>query len=192
FIAGSCANIEEYLSDIFSLVKLQQEKLSDSEDEEIEDFIEEIDLEYLQEDLPKLMKSMHQGITRLKDISLSLRTFARSDIAHQVEYQIHEGLNSTLMLLKHRLKDIGSRPKIEVIKSYSEIPSITCYPGQLNQVFMNIVANAIDAFDDLHETCNEHLAALPYSIIITSSVDSTQKAVSISIEDNALGMTPEV
>ncbi|MEM1395813.1 MAG: response regulator, partial [Cyanobacteria bacterium P01_H01_bin.150] len=192
FIAGSCSNIEEYLKDIFSLVELQQEKLADSDDEEIEELIEEIDLEYLMEDLPKLIQSMRNGITRLKDISLSLRTFARSDIAHQVEYQIHEGLNSTLMLLKHRLKDIGSRPKIEVIKSYSEIPSITCYPGQLNQVFMNIVANAIDAFDDLHETKNEQLAASPYAITITTSADSAQNTVSVCIEDNALGMTPEV
>ncbi|MCJ8282397.1 MAG: hybrid sensor histidine kinase/response regulator [Rivularia sp. ALOHA_DT_140] len=192
FIAGSCSNIEEYLNDIFSLVKLQQEKLSDSDDEEIEELIEDIDLEYLIEDLPKLMKSMRQGIKRLKDISLSLRTFARSDIAHQVEYQIHEGLNSTLMLLKHRLKDIGSRPKIEIIKNYSELPPIHCYPGQLNQVFMNIIANAIDAFDDLHEFSQEKVSTSPYSMEITTSVDSIENTVSISIEDTALGMAPEI
>lgn len=191
FIAGSCLNIEDYINDIFSLVELQQEKLSDCEDEEIEELIEEIDLEYLKEDLPKLLNSMRQGINRLKDISLSLRTFARTDIAHQVEYQIHEGINSTLMLLKHRLKDIGERPKIEIIKNYSDLPPITCYPGQLNQVFMNIVANAIDAFDDLH-LANNSTANLPYCITITTSVDTTQNSVSICIEDNALGMNPEV
>ena len=192
FIAGSCSNIEEYLNDIFSLVELQQQKLSDSEDEEIEELIEEIDLEYLKQDLPKLLKSMHQGITRLKDISLSLRTFARGDIGSQVEYQIHEGINSTLMLLKHRLKDIGERPKIEIIQNYSELPPINCYPGQLNQVFMNIIANAIDAFDDLHENSDDSATHLPYSITIATSVDSTQNIVSIYIEDNALGMPPEV
>ena len=192
FIAGSCANIEEYLSDVFSLVELQQEKLADSEDEEIEELIEEIDLEYLKEDLPKLMKSMRQGITRLKDISLSLRTFARADNASKVEYQIHEGLNSTLMLLKHRLKDIGERPRIHIIKKYSELPPINCYPGQLNQVFMNIVANAIDAFDDLHKKPEEQIATSQYSITITTSVDSAENNVSICIEDNALGMLPEV
>ena len=192
FIAGSCSNIEEYLNDIFSLVELQQEKLSDSEDKEIEELIEEIDLEYLKEDLPKLIKSMRQGITRLKDISLSLRTFARSDIASQVEYQIHEGINSTLMLLKHRLKDIGERSKIEIIQNYSELPPINCYPGQLNQVFMNIIANAIDAFDDLHENSDEQTVTSPYSIIIATSVDSTQNIVSICVEDNALGMPSEV
>jgi signal transduction histidine kinase len=191
FIAGSCSNIEEYIKDIFSLVELQQEKLSDSEDEEIEELIEEIDLEYLKEDLPKLMNSMRQGITRLKDISLSLRTFARTDIAYQVEYQIHEGLNSTLMLLKHRLKDIGNRPKISIIKNYSDLPPISCYPGQLNQVFMNIIANAIDAFDDLHSP-DDSTANLSYSIRITTSVDSANNTISICIEDNALGMTPGV
>ena len=137
------------------------------------------------------MNSMRQGITRLKDISLSLRTFARTDIAYQVEYQIHEGLDSTLMLLKHRLKDIGNRPQIDIIKNYQKIPPITCYPGQLNQVFMNIIANAIDAFDDLH-SANNSAENLPYTITIATSVDSTQNTVSISIEDNALGMTPEI
>ena len=191
FIGGNCSHIEGYINDIFTLVKLQQEKLSDSNNEEIEEFIEEIDLEYLMEDLPKMMKSMHQGIARLKDISLSLRTFARADIASQVEYQIHEGLNSTLMLLKHRLKDVGDRPQIEIIKNYSELPPITCYPGQLNQVFMNIIANAIDAFDDLHET-DGNIEKAPYSITISTSVNSSQNTVSICIQDNALGMTPEV
>ncbi len=191
FIGGSCGNIEEYINDIFSLIKLQQEKLADSDDREIEELIEEIDLEYLMEDLPKLMNSMRQGITRLKDISLSLRTFARTDIAHQVEYQIHEGLDSTLMLLKHRLKDIGNRPQIDIIKNYNELPPITCYPGQLNQVFMNIIANAIDAFDDLH-SADDSTTNLPYTITIATSVDSTQNTVLICIEDNALGMTPEV
>jgi signal transduction histidine kinase len=191
FIGGSCGNIEEYINDIFSLIKLQQEKLADSDDREIEELIEEIDLEYLMEDLPKLMNSMRQGIARLKDISLSLRTFARTDIAHQVEYQIHEGLDSTLMLLKHRLKDIGNRPQIDIIKNYNELPPITCYPGQLNQVFMNIIANAIDAFDDLH-SADDSTTNLPYTITIATSVDSTQNTVSICIEDNALGMTPEV
>ncbi|MGD1910406.1 MAG: response regulator [Rivularia sp. (in: cyanobacteria)] len=192
FIGGNCSHIEEYINDILSLVKLQQEKLSDTDDEEIEELLEEIDLDYLIDDLPKLLGSMRQGIKRLKDISLSLRTFARGDIGSKVEYQIHEGINSTLMLLKHRLKDIGDRPKIEIIKKYSELPPVTCYPGQLNQVFMNIIANAIDAFDDLYQRSQEKIAVLPCSITITTSVDSLQNIVSICIEDNALGMPPEV
>ena len=191
FIGGSCNHIEGYVNDVLSLVKLQQEKLAD-DDEEIAELIEEIDLEYLIEDLPKLMKSMRQGIARLTDISLSLRTFARGDIASKVEYEIHEGINSTLMLLKHRLKDIGERPKIEIIKNYSELPLINCYPGQLNQVFMNIIANAIDAFDDLYQKADGEIIACGNTIAIATSVNPDQNTVSICIEDTALGMPPEV
>ncbi|WP_445638108.1 histidine kinase [Nostoc sp. DSM 114161] len=192
FISGNCSHIEEYVNALFRLVNLQQQKLPHS-DPEIEEFVEEIDLEYMAEDLPKLLLSMHQGIGRLKDISLSLRTFARADISSKVEFQVHEGIDSTLMLLKHRLKDQGDRPKIEVVTQYSELPSITCYPGQLNQVFMNIIANAIDAFDDLHQNrLNREIAAWDNTIAITTSVDRQQKTVTICIEDNALGMPPEV
>ncbi|OCQ99878.1 hybrid sensor histidine kinase/response regulator [Nostoc sp. MBR 210] len=192
FISGNCSYIEQYVNDLFRLVDLQQQKLPDP-DPEVEELIEEIDLEYLYEDLPKLLLSMHQGIERLKDISLSLRTFARADISSKVEFQIHEGLDSTIMLLKHRLKDQGDRSKIEVVTQYSELPPITCYPGQLNQVFMNIIANAIDAFDDLHQNVSKQaIAPCQYTITITTSVDNQQETVSICIEDNALGMPPEV
>ncbi|WP_413173832.1 response regulator [Anabaena azotica] len=193
FISGNCYHIEEYVKDILHLVHLQQQKLPHP-DPELEEFLEEIDLEYLIKDLPKILVSMHQGIDRLKDISLSLRTFARSDISSKVEFQIHEGMDSTLMLLKHRLKNQGNRPTIEVVRQYGTLPSITCYPGQMNQVFMNIIANAIDAFDDLHQN---HLdqktdVADPYTITITTSVDHEQQNVSICIEDNACGMPPDV
>ncbi|WP_414755443.1 response regulator [Anabaena sp. CCY 9910] len=193
FISGNCSHIEEYVKDILRLVHLQQQKLSHS-DPEIEELVEEIDLEYLAADLPKILGSMHQGIDRLKDISLSLRTFARSDISSKVEFQIHEGMNSTLMLLKHRLKDQTDRPKIEVIKEYGTLPPITCYPGQLNQVFMNIIANAIDAFDDLHQKCSDQKIKVsePHTITINTSVDQEQASVTICIEDNALGIPPEV
>ncbi|WGV25577.1 sensor histidine kinase [Halotia branconii] len=192
FISGNCSHIQEYVNDLLRLINLQQQKLPDP-DPEIAELVEEIDLDYLAEDLPKLLLSMQQGIGRLKDISLSLRTFARSDISSKVEFQIHEGINSTLMLLKHRLKDQGDRPKIEVITQYSELPPITCYPGQLNQVFMNIIANAIDAFDDLHQnSLDQEKGDCQNTITITTSCDRQQQTVSICIEDNALGMPPEV
>jgi signal transduction histidine kinase len=193
FISGNYFHIEEYVKDLLRLVNLQQQKLSHS-DPEIAKLVEDIDLKYLVEDLPKILGSMHQGIGRLKDISLSLRTFARSDISSMIEFQIHEGIDSTLMLLKHRLQDQGNRPKIEVIKEYGNLPPINCYPGQLNQVFMNIIANAIDAFDDLYQngSVKNIAAATPQTITITTSVEHQQKTVSICIEDNAFGMPPEV
>jgi signal transduction histidine kinase len=193
FISGNCSHIEEYVKDLLRLVNLQQQKQAHP-DPEIQELVAEIDLEYLVEDLPKILGSINQGIDRLKDISLSLRTFARSDISSKVEFQIDEGINSTLMLLKHRLKDQGDRPKIEVVTKYGGLPPISCYPGQLNQVFMNIIANAIDAFEDLFENGSDQqiASACPNTITITTSVDHEQKTVTICIEDNALGMTPAV
>ncbi|AVH65176.1 hybrid sensor histidine kinase/response regulator [Nostoc sp. 'Peltigera membranacea cyanobiont' N6] len=193
FISGNCSHLEEYMKSLLRLVNLQQQKIS-HQDPEIEQLVKEIDLEYLGEDLPKIIGSMHQGISLLKDISLSLRTFARSDISSMVEFQIHQGIDTTLMLLKHRLKGQGNRSKIETIKQYGELPPITCYPGQLNQVFMNIIANAIDAFDDLHQnhSVQEISAAVPHTIAIATSVDRQQETVTICIEDNAFGMPPEV
>ncbi|MEH2381320.1 MAG: response regulator [Nostoc sp.] len=192
FVGGNLSYIEEYINDLLRLVSLQQQKLPQP-NAEIQELLEEIDLEYLVEDLPKLMASMHQGITRLKEISLSLRTFARTDIASQVEFQIHEGIDSTIMLLRHRLKDNGDRPKIEVVTQYGDLPAISCYPGQLNQVFMNIIANAIDAFDELNQNhSDQKIAVYPNIITITTSVEPQQKTVTICIQDNGLGMPAEV
>ncbi|MFW9261194.1 hybrid sensor histidine kinase/response regulator [Nostoc sp. CALU 546] len=192
FIGGNISYIEEYVNNLLRLVSLQQQKLAQP-DPEIQELVEEIDLEYLAEDLPKLLGSMRQGITRLKDISLSLRTFTRTDISSQVEFQIHEGIDSTLMLLKHRLKGNGDRPKIQVVTQYGELPAISCYPGQLNQVFMNIIANAIDAFDELDQNhSDQNINAYPNTITITTSVDSQQQTVTICIQDNGPGMLAEV
>jgi signal transduction histidine kinase len=177
---------------LLRLVHLYQEKLPHP-DEDIDELVEEIDLEYITEDLPTLLASMAQGIDRLKEMSLSLRTFARSDIASKIDYQIHEGINSTLMLLKHRLKGNGDRSKIEVVTQYSELPPITCYPGQLNQVFMNIIANAIDAFEDCDRKHSaQQVVAQAKTITITTSVDTQKETVSICIQDNGPGMLPEV
>ncbi|MEH2289730.1 hybrid sensor histidine kinase/response regulator [Nostoc sp.] len=193
FVSGNLFYIEEYVNNLLRLVSLQQQKLPQP-DPEIEKLVEEIDLEYLAEDLPKLLASMHQGITRLQEISLSLRTFTRADISSQVEFQIQEGIDSTLMLLKHRLKGNGDRTKIQVVTQYGELPPISCYPGQLNQVFMNIIANAIDAFDELHQNHSEReIAACPMNIItITTSVNPQQQTVTICIQDNGPGMLTEV
>ncbi|HEY9803490.1 MAG TPA: response regulator [Leptolyngbyaceae cyanobacterium] len=192
FIAGSLSHIEEYTTGLLELIDLQQQKLPEL-DPEIEDLIAEIDLDYIHEDLPKLIKSMNQGINRLKDISLSLRTFARADIASQVEFQIHEGIDSTLMLLKHRLKGEGNRPGIKVITDYGNLPPISCYPGQLNQVFMNIIANAVEAFDEPnYENSHQRIAPSQPTIHITTSVDSQRENVTICIQDNGCGMPLEV
>ncbi|WP_442948860.1 hybrid sensor histidine kinase/response regulator [Nostoc sp.] len=192
FIEGNFSYITEYTNNLLHLVNLQQQKLPHPEPE-IEELLNQMDFEYLAEDIPKLLASMRQGIDRLKGISLSLRTFARSDISSKMEFQIHEGINSTLMLLKHRLKNQGDHPTIEVVTQYGKLPPISCYPGQLNQVFMNIIANAIDAFDDLNQNhSDQKIAACPNTITITTSVNCQQETVTICIQDNGPGMLPEV
>ncbi|WP_375469037.1 response regulator [uncultured Nostoc sp.] len=192
FIEGNFSYITEYTNNLLHLVNLQQQKLPHPEPE-IEELLNQMDFEYLAEDIPKLLASMRQGIDRLKGISLSLRTFARSDISSKMEFQIHEGINSTLMLLKHRLQNKGNHPAIEVITQYGKLPPISCYPGQLNQVFMNIIANAIDALDDLNQNhSDQKIAACPNTITITTSVNYQQETVIICIQDNGPGMLPEV
>ncbi|MBD2202498.1 hybrid sensor histidine kinase/response regulator [Calothrix sp. FACHB-1219] len=192
FISGNCSHIEQYINDLLRLINLYQEKLPDP-DPDIDELVEEIDLDYITEDLPKLLASMNQGINRLKEMSLSLRTFARADISSKIDYQIHEGIDSTLMLLQHRLKGNGDRSAIKVVKQYSELPPIACYPGQLNQVFMNIIANAIDAFEECHD--RQHALQTntkPQTITVTTSVNLQTETVTISIQDNGPGMVPEV
>ncbi|WP_298911395.1 response regulator [uncultured Nostoc sp.] len=192
FIEGNFSYITEYTNNLLHLVNLQQQKLPHPEPE-IEELLNQMDFEYLAEDIPKLLASMRQGIDRLKGISLSLRTFARSDISSKMEFQIHEGINSTLMLLKHRLQNKGNHPAIEVITQYGKLPPISCYPGQLNQVFMNIIANAIDALDDLNQNHSyQKITACPNTITITTSVNYQQETVIICIQDNGPGMLPEV
>jgi signal transduction histidine kinase len=193
FITGNLACVGGYMQDLLELVTRYQETVPNP-DPAITDLIEDIDLAYLTEDASKLMQSMQDGIVRLKDISLSLRTFARSDImTNRVEFQIHEGIDSTLLLLKHRTKADEHRPEIQIIKEYGALPPILCYPGQLNQVFMNIIANAIDAIDELNGTRSyEEARRQPSQITIRSEVHAAGDRITLSIRDNAGGMPPAV
>jgi DNA-binding response OmpR family regulator len=191
-IGGNILHVEGFAQDLLNLVHLYQQKYPQP-DRDIDDLIEEIDLAYLSKDLPKLMKSMQEGVNRLQDISLSLRTFARSDIAHKVEFQVHEGIESTLMLLKHRTKANAQRPAIQIIEQFGKLPPISCYSGQLNQVFMNILANAIDALDDAnHGRVYQDIVAHPNTIVISTSVHADRESVVIRIQDNGKGIPLEL
>ncbi|MBD2001863.1 MULTISPECIES: hybrid sensor histidine kinase/response regulator [Cyanophyceae] len=159
---------------------------------QIEQKAEEIDIEYLLEDLPKMFLSMQTGIERIRNISTSLRTFSRADVDCKVSVNIHEGLESTLMILQHRLKAQDYRPAIQVIKKYAEIPKVECYLGQLNQVFMNILANAIDALEEANlGRSYEAIKASPNQIIVETEMKNEQQ-VAIRIVDNGMGMTKDV
>jgi two-component system, NtrC family, sensor kinase len=184
FIAGNLKPASHYIQDLFSLIDLYQTKVSPL-DTDIAEKIELIDLDYIREDLPKLLGSMQEGVDRIRNISTSLRAFSRSDTTHHIAFNIHEGLDSTLMILSHRLKSTRSQPGIQVIKDYGVLPLIECYPGQINQVFMNILSNAIDALDD--RTAEEN-----HPNIIRIWTEVLNDSVRIHIADNGPGMSEEV
>ncbi|WP_339374020.1 sensor histidine kinase [Calothrix sp. PCC 6303] len=187
FIAGNVNYAEEYIHSLLDLLKLYQEKFYNVP-LEIKQKIEEIELEFLTSDLNKIMKSMRIGTERIRDIVVSLRNFSRLDEAEIKEVDIHSGIDSTLMILEHRLKPRGNYQKIEIIKNYGDLPPIECYPGQINQVFMNILGNAIDALE--LGVGEESPVQTPQIAIYTEIVK--EEWVVIKIVDNGVGMTQEV
>jgi signal transduction histidine kinase len=188
FLAGNVAHALGYIQNLFNLIHLYQTHCPNL-NPEIQAEIEAIDLEYIQTDLPKLMGSMNTGIERIQSLSTSLRTFSRSDSDRPVLFDLHEGLDSTLLILKHRLKANQERPAIEVIKDYANLPQIQCYAGQLNQVFMNIIANAIDAVEDTNQ--GKSYQEITNQIHIKTALLPDQTAVQIRIQDNGVGMSAE-
>ena len=190
FIGGNLQPARDYVDDLLGLIDLYQEKLPDG-DEDLEEEIEAIDLDFLREDLPKLIDSMKLGVDRIAHISTSLRTFSRTDKEHQVPFNLHEGIDSTILILKHRLKANEQRPAIEIIKEYGNIPEVRCFPGQLNQVFMNLIANAIDALDEGNAGRSfEEISVNPNRITIQTDIQ--EEGVTIRISDNGVGMPSEV
>ncbi len=190
FLQGNIKPAQDYVNDLLNFIDLLLTKCPRT-DREIENKMEAIDWEFIQEDLPKLLASMNLGVERIRSISQSLRTFSRQDKDYKIAFDIHEGIDSTLLILQHRTKAQEKRPKIEIIKEYQIIPAIQCFPSQLNQVFMNILANAIDALEEGNQgkTYGE-IEVDPNCIIIrTSRLNETQ--IQIQIEDNGCGMNLE-
>ncbi|MBK1987575.1 HAMP domain-containing protein [Sphaerospermopsis aphanizomenoides BCCUSP55] len=178
FIYGNVQYAEKYLQDLVDLLKLYQEQYTD-QNEIIEEKITEIDLPFLTEDLAKMLLSMKVGAQRIREIVLSLRNFSRLDEAEMKDVDIHEGIDNTLLILNHRLT-----PEIKVTKKYGYLPLIDCYPAQLNQVFMNIISNAIDALLECKDKANQEI------VIETSKVDD--HCIKVGIKDNGLGIIPEI
>jgi PAS domain S-box-containing protein len=192
FLVGNLQPAKDYVQDLFGLIDLYQEKYPNF-DPDIYDEIETIDLEYLREDLPKLIISMESGVNRLKAISASLRIFSRDDSERPISFNIHEGLESTLLILKHRLKGNETRPEIQVVKDYGDLPLVKCYAGQLNQVFMNLLANAIDALEESNQICSfEYIKDNPNQIGVRTKLSEDRQQVLIHISDNGPGMMPDV
>lgn len=190
FLNGSINNGEDYVQDLLGHLALYQQHYPNPI-APIQDNAEKIDLEFLGKDLPKLLHSMKGATDRIQGISTSLRTFSRADTEHTVSANLHDGIDSTILILKYRLKANERRPAINVIQDYGDIPEINCFPGQLNQVFMNILANAIDMFDDMAQGQSfDQLKVHPQEITIRTTTATNQ--VQIQITDNGKGMTEDV
>ncbi|MEM6755277.1 MAG: ATP-binding protein [Cyanobacteria bacterium P01_C01_bin.38] len=179
FIYGNIEAAVVYLRDLLTLVDLYQKNYPQAV-AEINQHIDDIDLDYIIEDFPNLLESMNQGAERISKIVQSLRDFSHLDEANYKRIDIHTGIDNTIQLLQHRLNITSDRKEIKVIKEYAQLPKVECYPKQLNQVFMNVLCNAIDA---LEKELN------PQIKIVTEILDS--KAL-IRILDNGIGITEEV
>ena len=191
FISGNIIHISEYADDLLELIGLYQEDFPNPSDK-IQDKIDDIDLEFILDDLPKVINSMQIGSHRIREIVLSLRTFSRLDEAEMKEVDIHQGIDSTLLILQNRLKAKPEHPEIKVIKNYSDLPLVQCYAGQLNQVFMNIISNAIDSIESYNN--RRSLAEIqnhPGQIkIYTELTDNNQ--IQIRIIDNGQGIPESI
>ncbi|MEZ2321367.1 MAG: AAA family ATPase [Microcoleus sp.] len=192
FISGNINEANRSVADLINHLKLYQEEVT-APSSKIEQDAEDIDLEYLIQDLPKMLGSMKVGCDRIRNISTSLRTFSRADTSQKVSADIHEGIDSTLMILQHRLKANSDRPLIQVVKEYGNLPKVKCYLGQLNQVFMNILANAIDCFEEANKGRSfDEIELAPNIITIKTQIDDEHQIVVIKIGDNGRGISEEV
>lgn len=185
FIYGNINFAQEYTSNLLEIVKLYGRHCQDPHPE-IEELAKAIELDFLLEDFPNMLSSIKIGAERLGEIVKSLRNFSRKDEAEVKAVDIHEGIESTLMILQNRLKATPKREAIALIKEYGNLPPIECYAGQLNQVFMNILSNAIDALEEVFSGSSSSQEAIPTILIRTEVVKSDQ--IAIKIADNGPGM----
>lgn len=191
FIHGNLTYLQEYCHNLLNIVQLYQHHYPNAV-AEIQAQADVIDLDFLQKDLVKILNSMKLGTDRISKIVLSLRIFSRMDEAEFKPVDIHEGIDSTLLILQHRLENKPKYSEIQVIRNYGNLPLVECYAGQLNQVFMNILANAIDAVDELNEkrTVQERKENSRQITISTSMIDS--EWVQIAIADTGSGIAESV
>lgn len=191
FVSSNLTPLRDYIKGITEILRLYQDECP-APSSAITDAIEALDLDFVLEDIEKILGSFELGTSRIKSISTSLRTFSRSDQETKALTDLHQGLDSTLMILKHRLKGKGDRPCIEVIKSYGTLPEVSCYPGQLNQVFMNLLANAIDALEESLANAIIPDKPTPDKPTIFIRTEATAESVVIAIADNGGGVPESI
>ncbi|MEG4859800.1 PAS domain S-box protein [Microcoleus sp. K1-B6] len=187
FIHANIDYLNQYTKQLLDLVSLYEHEYPEP-NSKIVDRIEEIDLDFMAEDLRKVMGSMQVGSERIRQIVLSLRNFSRLDESAMKPVDIHAGIESTLLILQHRLKSRDSRPEIEVIKEFGKLPLVECYASQLNQVFMNIIANAIDAIEERYQKLSVPQSETKSGRITISTGVTPQNTVRVEISDNGTGI----
>ncbi|MGL5058984.1 MAG: PAS domain-containing protein [Microcoleus sp.] len=186
FIYGNITPASQYASDLLKLLDLYQHNYPEPT-QEIADLSESIDTDFIAEDFPKILASMKQGANRIKQIVLSLRNFSRLDEKERKVVDVHEGIESALVMLQHRLKEPRKYGEIQVIKEYGNLPRVECYPAQLNQVFMNVLSNAIDALEEPAAASNDK----PIEIRIATEI-TEKNLICIRITDTGTGIRPEI
>ena len=195
FIYANLSYVDNYTQDLLGLIDLYQQDTVGANPEiqdTIQDKIEEIDLDFIMEDLPKTLSSMKMGTERICELVMTLQNFSRLDEAQMRFVNIHEGIDSTLLILRDRLKEKSGYSAIEIVKEYGSLPLVECYAGQLNQVFMNILSNAIDALHQQNsDSSKEAIANHRPTITIRTQVLESDR-VRISIKDNGPGLTESV
>jgi signal transduction histidine kinase len=189
-VVGNTGVVENYMQDLLDMLDLYDRKMLQP-DAEILDKRDEIDLDYIRQDLPNLIQSMKNGGDRIIAISKSLRTFSRGDTDKKQKFDLHEGIESTLLILRHRLKADEHRPAIEVVTDYGNLPELECFPGQLNQVLMNLLANAIDALEESNQGRSfSEITANPNQIKVQTLLENEQ--IKVAIADNGPGILESV
>lgn len=198
FIYGNINPALEYAQDLLNLVKLYRQYCPEPS-MEITDYLEEIELDFVADDFPKLLASIQEGANRISEIVVSLRSFSRLDEAQCKHVDIHEGIDNTLLILQHRLKPQPHRSGIQVIKEYGQLPRVECYSGELNQVFMNLLSNAIDALEEIGKSAvgfepiiSIRTYALRDDLLGNGSNTLGASKIAISIKDNGSGIAAEV
>jgi two-component system, NtrC family, sensor kinase len=185
FIYGNINHVEAYFHSLLSLIGHYQSHYPNPAPT-ITKAMAAMELDFLRDDVPKLLESMRRGTERIKKIVLSLRNFARMDESERKAVDLHDGIESTLMILENRLRAQAHRSTIEIIREYEDLPLVECYAGQLNQVFLNILVNAIDAFDEQEQDINLLENQQNFIRIITSVVDT--QYITIQFIDNGSGI----
>lgn len=191
FIHGNIRHVSDYADDLLNLLKLYQQEHPIPSDR-IQDCLQSVDMDFLVEDLPKTLNSMKLGTERIRQIVLALRNFSRLDQAEIKAVDLHEGLESTLMMVQHRLKAQYDHLPIQIVKSYGELPEVECCAGAINQVFMHLLSNAIDAIEEKRRHLSpEERATYLSSIEIRTAVVSNDR-VAVHIVDNGQGIAQEI